>query len=69
LYSRTEGSDAEIPGATALLHQQASEYYRILEAGAQQTASQEGVILTTEVVEGDEVQAIVQCAQRTQSDC
>ena len=26
--------DAEMPGATALLHQQASEYYRNLQAGA-----------------------------------
>ena len=57
-----------MPGATALLHQQPSEYYRNLQAAAQRTARQEGVILRTEVVEGDEVQAIVECAQRTQSD-
>jgi nucleotide-binding universal stress UspA family protein len=56
--------DAEMPGATALLHQQASAG-----RGAQRTARQEGVILTTEVVEGDEVQAIVECAQRTQATC
>ena len=60
--------DAEMPGATAWLHQQAVEYYRRLHAGAHQTARQEGIILTTEIVEGDEVQAIVECAQRTQSD-
>ena len=60
--------DAEVPGGTALLHQQASEYYRKLQADAQQAAGQEGITLTTELVEGNEVEAIVECVQRTQSD-
>jgi nucleotide-binding universal stress UspA family protein len=60
--------DAELPGGTMLLRQQATEYYRDLQARARETAQQEGVILTTELVEGDEVQAIVECVQRTQSD-
>jgi nucleotide-binding universal stress UspA family protein len=60
--------DAEVPGGTTLLRQQATQYYRDLQARAEQAAHQEGVILTTELVEGDEVQGIVQCAQRTQSD-
>ena len=59
--------DAEIPGGTALLSQQASEYYRKLQAEAQDVARQEGVELTTELVEGDEVEAIVECAERTRS--
>ncbi|MGA7925424.1 MAG: universal stress protein [Candidatus Sulfotelmatobacter sp.] len=60
--------DAEVPGGTTLLRQQATQYYRDLQARAEQAAQQEGVILTTELVEGDEVQGIVECAQRTQSD-
>jgi nucleotide-binding universal stress UspA family protein len=60
--------DAEIPGGTALLQEQASEYYRKLQTGAQELARQEGIALTTELVEGDEVEAIVECAERTQSD-
>jgi nucleotide-binding universal stress UspA family protein len=60
--------DAEIPGGTALLQEQASEYYRKLQTGAQEVARQEGIALTTELVEGDEVEAIVECAERTQSD-
>jgi nucleotide-binding universal stress UspA family protein len=60
--------DAEVPGGTTLLRQQAAQYYRDLQARAEQAAQREGVILTTELVEGDEVQGIVQCAQRTQSD-
>ncbi len=60
--------DAEVPGGTPLLRQQAFEYYRDLQARAQQAARQEGIILLTELVEGDEVQAIVECVQRTQSD-
>jgi nucleotide-binding universal stress UspA family protein len=60
--------DAEVPGGTALLRQQASEYYRKLQAEAQETARQAGLVLTTELVAGDEVEAIVECAQRTGSD-
>ena len=60
--------DAEVPGGTTLLRQQAVDYYRDLQARAQQAAQREGIILTTELVEGDEVQAIVECVQRNQSD-
>lgn len=60
--------DAEVPGGTALLRQQASEYYRKLQTNAQEAARQEGIALTTELVEGDEIEAIVACAQRTHSD-
>jgi nucleotide-binding universal stress UspA family protein len=60
--------DAGAPGATMLLRQQAVDYYRDLQTRARQAARQEGVILTTELVEGDEVQAIVECMQRNQSD-
>ena len=60
--------DAEIPGGTAVLRQQASEYYRKLQTEAQETARQQGIALATELVEGDEVEAIVECAQRTDSD-
>jgi len=60
--------DAEVPGGTALLREQASEYYRKLQAEAQETARQAGLVLTTELVAGDEVEAIVECAQRTGSD-
>jgi nucleotide-binding universal stress UspA family protein len=60
--------DAGMPGGTALLRQQAVDYYRDLQTGAQQAAQREGVILTTELVEGDEVQAIIECVQRNQSD-
>ena len=60
--------DAEVPGGTALLRQQASEYYQKLQTEAQETARQEGIALATELAEGDEVEAIVECAQRTHSD-
>ena len=50
--------DAEVPGGTALLRQQAADYYRELLARARQAAQMEGVSLTAELVEGDEVQAI-----------
>ena len=60
--------DAEVPGGTILLRQQAADYYRDLQARAQQAAEREGVNLTTELVEGDEVEAIVECVQRNQSD-
>jgi nucleotide-binding universal stress UspA family protein len=60
--------DAAAPGGTALLRQQAANYYRDLQTRAQQAARREGVILTTELVEGDEVEAIVECMRRNQSD-
>ena len=60
--------DAEVPGGTVLLQQQASEYYRKLQTQAQEAARQQGIALTTELVEGDEVEGIVECAQRTHSD-
>jgi nucleotide-binding universal stress UspA family protein len=60
--------DVGVPGGTTLLRQQALNYYRDLQTRAQQAAQREGVILTTELVEGDEVQAIAECMQRNQSD-
>jgi nucleotide-binding universal stress UspA family protein len=60
--------DAEVPGGTALLQQQATEYYRKLQTEAQEAARKQGIALTTELVEGDEVEAIVECADRTHSD-
>jgi nucleotide-binding universal stress UspA family protein len=60
--------DAVVPGGTTLLRHQAVDYYRDLQTCAQQAAQREGVILTTELVEGDEVQAILECMQRNQSD-
>jgi nucleotide-binding universal stress UspA family protein len=60
--------DAEVPGGTALLRQQAADYYRDLLDRARQAAQMEGVSLTAELVEGDEVQAIMECVQRNQSD-
>ena len=60
--------DAAAPGATVTLPQQASDYFRDLQIHAQETARQQGIALNTEIVEGDEVQAIVECVQRTSSD-
>ena len=60
--------EAEVPGGTVLLTQQAFEYYRNLQTRARQAAQREGVVLTTELVQGDEVHAIVECVQRTKSD-
>lgn len=60
--------DAGVPGGTMLLREQASEYYRKLQCDAQEAARQQGVALTTELVEGDEVEAIVEYAQKTHSD-
>ena len=51
-----------------LLRQKVADYHRDLLIRARQTAQREGVILKTELVEGDEVQAIMECAQRNQSD-
>ncbi|MGA7629358.1 MAG: universal stress protein [Terriglobales bacterium] len=60
--------DFGVNGASITLPRQASEYYRMLQVHAQQTARQQGIALKTEFVEGDEVQAIVECVQRTRSD-
>ena len=60
--------DAEVPGGTALLREQASQYYQKLQADAQDAAREQGIALTTELVEGNEVEAIVECAERTQSN-
>jgi len=60
--------DAEVPGGTALLQEQASEYYRKLQAEAQKAAHKAGIILTTELVDGDEVDAVVEYVLKTGSD-
>jgi nucleotide-binding universal stress UspA family protein len=60
--------DLGVPGASVMLPQQASQYFRKLQINAQQIARQQGIALNTEVVEGEEVQAIVECVQRTRSD-
>ena len=58
--------DAEVPGGTILLGQQATDYYRDLQTRAQQAAQREGVI---ELVEGDEVQAILRMRGETKAIC
>jgi hypothetical protein len=60
--------DARAPGETILLRQQVFAYYPDLQVRGQQAAQREGGILTSELVEGDEVQAIVERVQRPQSD-
>jgi len=60
--------DVGMPGGTVILRQDAAKYYRELQAIAQQTALREGMVLLTELVEGEEVQEIVECVQRTRSD-
>jgi nucleotide-binding universal stress UspA family protein len=60
--------DIGITGATVVLPQQVSQYYRKLQVNAQEAARRRGIALTTEFVEGDEVKAIVECVERTQSD-
>jgi nucleotide-binding universal stress UspA family protein len=60
--------DAEVPGGTEALQKQASDYYRKLLADAQETARQYDVALTTELVEGDEVDGIVECVRSSNSD-
>jgi nucleotide-binding universal stress UspA family protein len=60
--------DAEVPGGTAELQQEASEYYRKLQTDAQEAARQAGISLTTELVEGDEVEAVVEYVVKTHSD-
>ena len=60
--------DIGVTGATVMLPQQVSQYYRKLQVNAQEAARQQGVALNTELVEGDEVKAIVECVERTRSD-
>ena len=60
--------DIGVTGATVVLPQQVSQYYRKLQVNAQEAARQQGIALNTELVEGDEVKAIVECMQRTRSD-
>ena len=60
--------DLGVNGASIVLPRQASQYYRKLQVNAQEAARQQGIDLNTELVEGDEVKAIVECVQRTRSD-
>jgi len=60
--------DIGVTGATVVLPRQVSQYYRKLQVNAQEAARQQGIALNTELVEGDEVKAIVECVQRTRSD-
>lgn len=60
--------DVGVTGATIVLPHQVSQFYRELQIRAQKTADEEGIGLVTELVEGDEVQAIVDCVQRNRSD-
>jgi len=60
--------DLGVTGASIVLPRQASEHYRMLQVNAQQAAHQQGVALKTELAEGDEVKAIVESVQRTESD-
>ena len=57
-----------VNGGGIELRRQASEYFRMLQVIAQQTAHEEGIALKTEFVEGGEVKAIVECVHRTRSD-
>jgi nucleotide-binding universal stress UspA family protein len=61
-------SEVGAPGETRTLRQETSDFYRTLLANAQQTARDEGLVLLTELVEGHEVQAIVDHVERTHSD-
>jgi nucleotide-binding universal stress UspA family protein len=60
--------DIGVTGATVVLPRQVSQYYRRLQVNAQEAAHQQGIALNTELVEGDEVKAIVECVQRTRTD-
>lgn len=60
--------DIGVIGATVVLPQQVSQYYRKLQVNAQEAARRQGIALNTELVEGDEVKAIVECVERTRSD-
>ena len=60
--------DFGVNGASIVLPRQAYQYYRTLLVNAQQAARQQGIALKTELAEGDEVKAIVECVERTRSD-
>ena len=60
--------DIGVTGATVVLPRQVSQYYRKLQVNAQEAARQQGIALNTELVEGDEIKAIVECVQRTRTD-
>jgi nucleotide-binding universal stress UspA family protein len=60
--------DLGVTGASVMLPQQASQYFRKLQISAQETARQQGIALNTEVVEGEEVHAIAEYVQRNRSD-
>src|ERR1700722_5370552 len=73
VYEKLPGYDAGymdlgVNGASIVLPRQASQYYRMLQLNAQQAAHQQGIALKTELVEGDEVKAIVESVQKTESD-
>ena len=60
--------DLGVNGASIVLPRQASQYYRMLQVNAQQAARQQGIALTTELAEGNEIKAIVESVQRTETD-
>ena len=60
--------DAGVTGASVTLAQYAAQDYQKLEASAQQTAAQQDIALKTELVAGNEVQAIVEYVKSTGSD-
>ena len=60
--------DIGVTGATVVLPRQVSQYYRKLQVNAQEAARQQGIALNTELVEGDEIKAIVECVQRARTD-
>src|ERR1700751_1228030 len=60
--------DFGVNGASIVLPRQAYQYYRTLLVNAQQAARQQGIALKTELAEGDEVKAIAERVQRTESD-
>jgi nucleotide-binding universal stress UspA family protein len=60
--------DFGVTGASIVLPGQASHYYRMLQVNAQHAAHQQGIALKTELAEGDEVKAIVESVQKTESD-
>jgi nucleotide-binding universal stress UspA family protein len=60
--------DLGVNGASIVLPRQAFQYCRMLQVNAQQAAHQQGITLKTELAEGDEVKAIVESVQRTESD-
>jgi nucleotide-binding universal stress UspA family protein len=60
--------DFRVIGASIVLPRQASQYYRMLQANAQQAAHRQGIVLKTELAEGNEVKAIVESVHNTGSD-